>query len=118
MRSQIKKSKRPAGGKAKRANYDTVMVRVPVPVQDKVQALIDEFHKENAEYLSLPIQGMWWEVLGVNRSASADEVKTAWRILAQKYHPDVNKRRDAEDRIKAVNRAYETYKNQKHFHLE
>ena len=104
-----KKEKKPKGGRSKRANYETVMVRVPLPIKNQVEQLIESFHQENAEYLSLPTQGQWWEVLGLNPWSTKDEVKSAWKKLAQRYHPDVNKRRDAQERMKAVNLAYESF---------
>jgi curved DNA-binding protein len=48
----------------------------------------------------------YYAVLGVNRSASADEVQRAYRKLARQYHPDVNKDPSAEDRFKEINEAY------------
>lgn len=48
----------------------------------------------------------YYEVLGVNRTASADELKSAFRNLARQYHPDVNKSPDAEERFKEINEAY------------
>ena len=48
-----------------------------------------------------------YETLEVNENSSADEIKKAYRKLARKYHPDVNKDKDAEDKFKEINAAYE-----------
>ena len=48
----------------------------------------------------------YYEVLGVSRDATADQIQQAFRTLARKYHPDVNKDPAAEDRFKEVNEAY------------
>ena len=48
-----------------------------------------------------------YETLDVSQSASADEIKKAYRKLARKYHPDINKSPDAEDKFKEINAAYE-----------
>jgi molecular chaperone DnaJ len=48
----------------------------------------------------------YYDVLGVSRDASQDEIKRAFRKLAFKYHPDRNKRPDAEERFKEVSEAY------------
>lgn len=49
----------------------------------------------------------YYEVLGITRSASPEEIKRAYRRLARKYHPDVNKEEGAEEVFKEINRAYE-----------
>lgn len=48
-----------------------------------------------------------YETLGVNKNASADEIKKAYRRLARKYHPDINKEPEAEAKFKEINGAYE-----------
>ena len=48
----------------------------------------------------------YYEVLGVPRDATADDIKKAFRKLARKYHPDVSREKDAEARMKDVNEAY------------
>ena len=47
-----------------------------------------------------------YEILGIQRSASQDEIKSAFRHLARKYHPDINKSPDAEERFKEINEAF------------
>jgi molecular chaperone DnaJ len=49
----------------------------------------------------------YYNVLGVPRTANADELKKAYRRLARQYHPDVNKSPEAEERFKEINEAYE-----------
>lgn len=48
-----------------------------------------------------------YETLGVSDSASADEIKKAYRKLARKYHPDINKEPEAQEKFKEINAAYE-----------
>lgn len=48
----------------------------------------------------------YYDVLGVGRNASDDEIKAAFRRLARQYHPDVNKEPHAEEKFKEINEAY------------
>ena len=49
----------------------------------------------------------YYEVLGISKGASDAEIKKAYRSLAKKYHPDVNKEAGAEAKFKEINEAYE-----------
>ena len=53
----------------------------------------------------------YYKILGVSRDADETEIKKAYRKLARRYHPDVNKDADAEDKFKEVNEAYEVLKD-------
>lgn len=53
----------------------------------------------------------YYEILGVGKDASEDEIKKAYRKLAHKYHPDVSKAKDAEEKFKEVAEAYATLKD-------
>lgn len=53
----------------------------------------------------------YYKVMGVERDASQDEIKRAYRKLARKYHPDVNKAADAEARFKELGEAYAVLKD-------
>lgn len=52
-----------------------------------------------------------YETLEINEKATADEIKKAYRKLARKYHPDVNKDPQAEEKFKEINAAYEVLSN-------
>ena len=60
--------------------------------------------------MSLKFQD-YYETLGVARSASADDIQRAYRKLARKHHPDINKEKGAEDRFKQLGEAYEVLKD-------
>src|SRR5438477_3190007 len=49
----------------------------------------------------------YYKTLGVPKNASTDDIKKAYRKLARQYHPDVNKKADAERRFKEINEAHE-----------
>ncbi len=49
----------------------------------------------------------YYDILGISKDSNASEIKKAYRKLAMKYHPDVNKEDDAEERFKEINEAYE-----------
>lgn len=48
----------------------------------------------------------YYEILGISRNATAEEIKNSFRNLARQYHPDVNKAPDAEEKFKEINEAY------------
>src|SRR2546427_7055279 len=53
----------------------------------------------------------YYGVMGVDRKASPEEIKNAYRKLARKYHPDVSKEKDAEEKFKELGEAYETLRD-------
>ncbi len=53
----------------------------------------------------------YYQLLGIKRDANADEIKKAYRRLARKYHPDVSKEDNAEEKFKEVKEAYEVLKD-------
>lgn len=55
----------------------------------------------------------YYETLGVDKNASADEIKSAYRKLAKKYHPDINKAPEAQAKFKEINEAYEVLGDEK-----
>ena len=55
----------------------------------------------------------YYEVLGVNKNATAAEIKSAYRKMALKFHPDRNKEQDAEEKFKELNEAYQVLSDDK-----
>ena len=53
----------------------------------------------------------YYDIIGVARDATQDEIKRAYRKLARKYHPDVSKEKDADERFKELGEAYEVLKD-------
>lgn len=53
----------------------------------------------------------YYQIMGIERNASPEELKRAYRKLARKYHPDVSKEADAENKFKEVGEAYEVLKD-------
>lgn len=54
-----------------------------------------------------------YETLEVSPNATSDEIKKSYRRLARKYHPDINKEKDAEEKFKEINAAYEILSDEK-----
>lgn len=53
----------------------------------------------------------YYKILNVNRDATLEQIKKQYRILARKYHPDVSKEKNAEEKFKEVREAYDVLKN-------
>src|SRR3989344_1557467 len=48
----------------------------------------------------------YYEILGVSKNASKEEIKKAYKNLAKQYHPDLNKSKEAEEKFKKISEAY------------
>jgi len=53
----------------------------------------------------------YYQIMGIDEDASIDSIKKAYRRLARKYHPDVSKDEDAEEKFKQLSAAYDVLKN-------
>lgn len=76
--------------------------------------VVEIYGEELADLLfdTPPLQGTWWEVLGVSCNASAYQVKAAYKSLCQQWHSDANLEDvyQATQVMQAINHAYEQYK--------
>lgn len=59
----------------------------------------------------------FYDILGVDRKSTNDQIKQAYLKLAKKYHPDINKEKDADEKFKNITLAYEALSNQKNREL-
>lgn len=64
------------------------------------------------QYIYLYSMTDYYKILEINKDASSDEIKKAYRKLALKYHPDHNKNPDASEKFKSINEAYEILSDQ------
>lgn len=55
----------------------------------------------------------YYSLLGVNKESSSEEIKKSYRTLSKKYHPDISKEEDAEEKFKAINEAYSVLSDEK-----
>lgn len=55
-----------------------------------------------------PAKQNYYEILGLNQSATSDEIRRAYRILARRYHPDLNPGKSSEEKFKTIALAYQT----------
>src|SRR4030042_1555055 len=53
----------------------------------------------------------YYEILGVEKEASDEEIRARWVELAKRYHPDLGKTKEADEKIKEINEAYEVLKD-------
>lgn len=58
-------------------------------------------------FICISCEDNYYKILGIKKNATKKEIKKAFRKLSKKYHPDVSKEKDAEDRFKEINEAYE-----------
>ncbi len=65
--------------------------------------------ESNREWILDMSKRDYYEVLGLSKSASKDEIKKAYRKLSKQYHPDINKADDAADKFKEIKEAYAKY---------
>jgi oligosaccharyl transferase (archaeosortase A-associated) len=77
----------------------------------KLAAKPEEKPGKEHYYVEAPEKRDYYEILGIARSASKKEIKTAFRNLSHKYHPDYNRAPEAREKFKEINEAYEVLSN-------
>lgn len=77
------------------------------------QKIHKKFTKIKDKRKSKQMANSLYETLGVEKGTNADEIKKAYRRLARKYHPDINKEKGAEEKFKEINAAYEILSDEK-----
>lgn len=71
----------------------------------------EEFEEDDqTDYVSNYTENQYYAILGVNEDASKNEIRVAYLKLAKKYHPDVNKTKEAKIKMQEINEAYEALK--------
>ena len=95
----------------------------PAPIEDLAQGIISDkiplicFKREIRQLRACTIDSHimeykdYYQIMGLSRDANPEDIKRAYRKLARKYHPDVSKEANAEDKFKELGEAYEVLKD-------
>src|SRR3990170_175216 len=100
---------------ARRCLWQRARRREAVPLDQEAPRLVPaQFDRQVRRTVTLPYtplrmatQRDYYDILGVPRSAAEDDIKRAFRKLAQQWHPDVNTSTEADVRFKEINEAYQ-----------
>lgn len=101
---------RPKGGRSKRVFYSTRTMRIPEPVRQEVEELVEGFYSQLQKASELPIEGYWWQVLGVEETANRQQIRKAYTLLAKLFHTDTGSS-ETRKRFQAITEAYKQSKN-------